>query len=147
MNTSQLSKKMHRMRSASGFTIIEIVMATLALGIAMTLTVQILGWVARERRSVDRRAFAVQEAANAMERLAARPWEKLTPAAARAYALSPAALESLPGAELSVTVTDEVQKPPLKRVGVQLSWRNRAGGREAPVRLTAWVSPRGRAKP
>jgi hypothetical protein len=130
-----------------GLTTIEMVMATLVLGVAMTLTVQILGWVVRERRGADRRAIAVQEAANAMERLAAQPWDQLTPEAARAEPLSSEALRALPGAELNVMVSAEADKPGLKRIGVQLRWRGRASVYEAPVRLTSWVARRGRAEP
>jgi Tfp pilus assembly protein PilE len=133
--------------SPRGLTTIEMVMATLVLGVAMTLTVQILGWVMRERRGADRRAIAVQEAANAMERLAAQPWDQLTPEAAQSEPLSPAALQALPGAELNVTVAAEADKPGLKRIGVQLRWRGRSSAYEAPVRLTSWVARRGRAQP
>jgi hypothetical protein len=115
------------------------VMAAVLLGVAMALTVQILGWVVRERRAADRRAIAVQEAANVMERLAARPWVQLTPDTVGTETLTLEALRALPGAELSVAVAGD---PPLKRIGVQLRWRGRSGGFEAPVRLSSWVSER-----
>ncbi len=43
----------------------------------MTVTLQVLGWVAAERRALDRRQCAIRESANIMEQLAVRPWKAL----------------------------------------------------------------------
>ncbi|HEX8202509.1 MAG TPA: prepilin-type N-terminal cleavage/methylation domain-containing protein, partial [Isosphaeraceae bacterium] len=54
-----------------GFTLVEMAAAAAILMVAMTLTVQLVGWVATERRAAEQRTRAIQEAANLMERLTA----------------------------------------------------------------------------
>jgi hypothetical protein len=126
------------------FTMIEIALAAGPLAVAMTATVQVLGWVALERRAVERRQWAVLEVANLMEHLAAEPWDRITPESARALARSEEIRQKLPGPELSITVDEDQTDRGAKRLAIRLRWRNRAGAWEAPVRLTAWVPrPRG----
>lgn len=127
------------------FTMVEVTITAMLLVIAMTLTLQALGWVAAERRAVDRRQCAIREASNLMERLAARPWEDLTPEALKEVRLSDLTTRALPGAELNLAVDeqDQAEAGDSKRLSLRLRWRNRAGGWEAPVRLSAWISRRG----
>jgi prepilin-type N-terminal cleavage/methylation domain-containing protein len=125
-----------------GFTMIEIAVTSLMLAIAMTATMRCLGWVAAERRAVERRQCAVEEVANLMERLAARPWGRLTPGPVDDLKLSEPAREKLPGAELTVMVDDQAGSPGARRLSVRLKWRARNGEWEAPARLTAWTSRR-----
>ena len=111
----------------------------------MTVTVQLLGWIAAERRAAERRRLAVREVANLLEHLAARPWDKLS----EPVELKPTdnvTRDALPGAELSVVVDDKGAAENAKRVAVRLRWRNRAGDWDAPVRLTTWVQKPGRAE-
>jgi Tfp pilus assembly protein PilV len=128
-----------------GFTMIEVAASAFLLAAAMTLTVQVLGWVAAERRAADRRQCALQEVGNLMEHLAARPWDGLSPESVEDVAIGDEARRRLPGAELSVTV-DESRGPDAKRIALRLRWRNRAGTWEAPVRLAAWVYRRRAAR-
>jgi len=134
-------QKFNSVRPRRGVLLPELAMATVMLMIGMTLTVKVLGYAGQQRRAAEQRERAVQEAANAMERLTARPFDEVNPDRAAALAISPASLPSLPGAELSVTV-DESRPGPgrsAKRIAVRLRWRNRAGDWDAPVRLTTWI--------
>ena len=72
-----------KLRKRRAFTAVEVALAVFLMAVAMTATVQVLGWVASERRAVERRQWAVQEVANLMERLTAAPWERVTPESAR----------------------------------------------------------------
>ncbi|SIO07892.1 hypothetical protein SAMN05444166_2340 [Singulisphaera sp. GP187] len=128
------------------FTMVEVAITSLLLVIAMTVTLQVLGWVAAERRSVDRRQCAIRESANLMERLTARPWDELTAVALKEIKLSEPAARTLPGAELSVTADEKTESGGSKRLSLRLRWRNRAGGWEAPVRLSAWTYRGGRQR-
>ena len=118
---------------------VEIAVASLLLAISMTVTVQVLGWVAAERRAADRRQCAIGEAANIFERLAARPWEKLTPEAVKQVPLSENARRTLPDAELTVGVSDAGQEGDARKIALRIRWKNRSGGWDAPVRLVAWT--------
>ena len=116
------------------------------VAVAMTATVQVLGWVAHERRAVERRQWAVQEVANLMERVSALPWDQVTPESARALALSEAVRGKLPGPELTIEVDPKDAERGTKRLAIRLRWRNRSGAWEAPVRLTAWIARQGGAR-
>ena len=70
-------------RNRAGSLLVELAMAMVMLAIAMTLTVKVLGSVAMERRSSERRERAVIEVANVMERITAHPFEEVTPDLAR----------------------------------------------------------------
>ncbi len=122
-----------------GFTMLEITAATVMLATAMTLTVQLLYGVAAERRAAERRLCAVQEVANLMERVAARPWGEVTPESLKAVSLSPRTIQALPGGELTATVDDSAATRGEKRIRLRLRWRDRAGTWTSPVRLTAWI--------
>jgi hypothetical protein len=133
-----------RVRPRRGSLLAEVAMATVMLMIGMTLTVQVMGSAALQRRSAGQRQRAVQEVANAMERLTASPFEEVTAERARTISISPSAARSLPDAELTVDL--EESRPgagrSAKRIAIRLRWRNRAGEWEAPVRLTTWIERR-----
>ncbi len=131
-------------RPRRGSLLAEVAMATVMLMIGMTLTLKVTGYAGHQRRSADQRQRAVQEVANAMERLTAHPFEEVTVERGRALSISRAAVQSLPGAELTVAV-DESQPGAgrsAKRIAIRLRWRNRVGEWEAPVRLTTWLERR-----
>ncbi len=136
------------LRTRRGSLLVEVAMATVLLMIAMTLTVKVLSWVANERRSSDRRERATAEVANLMERITAYGYDQVTPGLAAGMALSQAARQSLPDAELTVDIAasreDAPARPSSKRIGIRLRWRNRSGEWDAPVRLTSWIAARRR---
>ena len=125
--------------------LVELTISAAMLAVAMTLTVQMLGLAARQRRESDHRQRATLEAANLMERLAAGPFDEITPERARGLSRSTAAPAGLTGAEWTVEVKDEAPGPgrSARRIAVRLRWKGRSGEWEAPVRLTTWVE-RGR---
>jgi hypothetical protein len=131
--------------SRRGSFLAEAAIATVMLMIAMTLTVKVVGWVALERRSAERRERALLEVSNVMEQITANSFDDVTPELARSMTLSPAARRSLPGAELHVTVepSDVGPRRSAKRIAIVLRWPGRSGIWEAPVRLASWIE-RGR---
>ena len=130
-----------------GFLLVEIAAAAVALAIAMATTLQVVGWAATERRTVQRRERAVREATQALERLTARPWGALTAEAVAAERLAPSAEAALPGGRLDARMT-EADAGAARRIRVEVRWTGRGGIPEAPARLTAWVYRRdGRREP
>lgn len=124
-----------------GSFLAELALSAAMLMIAMGLTVKVLGWVGAQRRIWDRRQVAVQEAANLMERLTARPFEEVSRDAARDLALSARARQALPGVEFKADVqeNDKTGGSGSKRVMVELRWKGRSGGWDVPVHLTSWI--------
>lgn len=129
----------NRFERRRAFTMVEVAITALLLVIAMTVTLQVLGWVAAERRALDRRQCAIRESANIMEQLAVRPWKELEAEPLKQVKLSETARQTLPGAELSLAAADQPEWGGTKRLSLRLRWRNRSGGWEAPVRLSAWA--------
>jgi hypothetical protein len=122
---------------------IEMAISGLLIAASMAATVQVVGWVATDRRAVGRRERAVVEASNLMERIAARPFEEITPESLAALKLPEAARASLPGSTLNATLAAMDDAPARKRITVEIRWRGRSGQSEAPVRLVAWTYRRG----
>jgi hypothetical protein len=131
-----------------GSLLAEVAISSIMLVIVMGMTVKILGWVALQRRAAERREQAALEAANMMERLAARPFDQLTPALASQCALPARTVEFLPGAELKVDITETRPGPDrlAKRIAIQVGWRNSAGEPVAPLRLTSWIEHRRKSR-
>ena len=127
-----------------GYGLVELSVATLMLALAMAIVVQTAGWLVAERRGAGRRQVALQEAANLMERLAARPVDELTPELARSQALSERARAILRDGTLEVTIGPAEGEPSARSIAIRIDWGNGSGGRAAPVRLVAWVYPRDR---
>ena len=122
-----------------GYVLIEVAMAAMMLMAAMALAVKLIAGVGLERRSAERRMWAVQEVANLAERVAAEPFDKLNPERIKALATEAKADSVLPGAEWTAEVADAGPTPAGKRVVLGLRWKDRSGGWVAPVRLTSWV--------
>jgi len=131
-------------RRRRGSLIVEVAMATVLLLITMTLTVKVLGWVAHERRSAERRQRALMEVANVMERITAYPFDEVTPGLARRFKLSETARELLPESELALDVRDgaPAEGRTARRIAIRLRWRGTTGEWDAPVRLTSWIERR-----
>ena len=110
---------------------------------AMAATLQVVGWVALERRAVERRERALVEASNLLERITARPWDDLSTEALKSMTISDSASSFLPGSALDVKVVPFEDLPARKKINLEIRWRDRSGRTESPVRLVAWVYRRG----
>jgi hypothetical protein len=128
-------------RKRRGSLLAEGAISGVLLIVAMSLTLRVLGWVGAERRSWDRRQWAMQEISNVMEELSSRPFESVTAESLTHLALSPQARTWLPGAELEAKVEENHSTggPGSKRLAIGLRWRNQAGEWDSPVRLVSWI--------
>jgi type II secretory pathway pseudopilin PulG len=120
-----------------GMTLFELVAAAAVLGALLVVCVQLLAATTQQRRIADQRQLALLEVQNTIERLAARPWNELTPQTA-AGKLSPALSRRLPDAELKVEVTASVAEPQAKRIAVSLRWKDYSGQFTKPVTIVTW---------
>ena len=132
-------------RRRRGFGLIEMAISGMMIAAAMAVTIQVVGWVAAERRAVARRERAVVEVANLMERVAGRPFDEITPESLAALRLPDAARAALPGAEIKANLDARNEPIARKRITLELRWADRAGRAEAPVRLVAWSHREGGA--
>lgn len=121
-----------------GIGLMEIAAAGILLAVMLTVSLQFVRATSGQRRGLQARRTAIQEAANVMERLCARSWEELTPEVAAQVQLSEEARRAFPDGELQVEVALPEKEPDGKRIAVVLRW---PAGPEQPdrsVRLVAW---------
>jgi hypothetical protein len=139
---SMAARRARQVRSRRrGSLLAEVAISSIMLVIIMGMTVKTLAWVALERKAAERREQALLEVGNVMERLAARPFDEVTPELATRCALSPSASDRLPGAKLEVDVSESHPDAgrSVKRIAIELRWRGGGDELAAPVRLTSWI--------
>jgi Tfp pilus assembly protein PilV len=124
-----------------GVMIVEVLVACGLLAVLLAVSAQLLSATAHARRASERRAIALAQAANVIERVRALPFAEVTPERLAAIELPPQVREILPDAVAKVSVEEESAEVPAKRVRVEVQWKSAAGA-EPPARLTYWVYPR-----
>ena len=133
-------------RRRRGSLLIDLGASVLLLAIAMTLVVQLIGWVARERREADHRQRALVVAENTLERIEALAYDTLADTASKVALEDGKPDEAIPGARVEVVVADASGDVPAKRVAVIVHAPDRSGAERELARLTTWVH-RGEARP
>jgi hypothetical protein len=116
------------------------------LAVVIGLSVQMLASTALERRYSERRAIALQEAANLVERVSAIAYPEITTQRLKDITLSDDARKILPDAVATLTLHEEPASAAsgglaAKRVQVELKWMGAGNSPEAPVRLSYWAYP------
>lgn len=122
-----------------GAMLFELLVATVVLGTALTISAKLAGFSHAQYRSDAHRALALDEAANLMERIAALPADEITAERVAEFQLSESVTKALRDARLTIDVHDEPGDLPTRRVSLAIRWRNRGGQDDAPVRLTTWM--------
>jgi len=113
-------------------------MAVVLLAVVFVAVSQLLAVAGRQRREAQWRRLATLEAANLLERVAARPWDELTTEGLASLTLSEQVTGRLPDPRLRIDTQPSPGPPESKRIRVRLDWINLAGDRGAPVVLVAW---------
>ncbi len=129
-------------RSRRAVALMEVIAAAALLAVLATVCLRMFAFSALERRTAQRRAVAMQEVANTVERVAALPWAQITSERLAQIELSPNVQQILPGGALKLSVEPSATGPPARKVRVEITWTNAAGGVDAPVRLAYWAFPR-----
>jgi hypothetical protein len=144
---TRLSRRRGRNGRRQGYGLAELAIAFVLLTAAMSVTVKALSWVASERTTADRRRWVALELSNAMERIMAEPFDRVTAERAKAIVADTPLSKDLHAAEIDAHVDDESAGAlESRRVRLRVRWKGRSGEWDAPVAITAWVS-RGRATP
>ena len=130
-----------------GFTLVELIATCILLGVVFSVSIPLLTVVAHERRSAEQRQFALQHAANLLERATTRGWSDL-PVGTQELTDAPADLRTLlPGLDRRVEVKELPEAVRPKQVTVSIRWKSRSGELVAPIRLSAWVYESGEVQP
>lgn len=125
-------------KPARGVLLLEVLAAAALIAVLATLCLQLFGSSLAQRRALRYRQLAMQEAANALERVATRSWEELTPARLPKESLSAEAAKILPQGHLNVEVLPADGPPEGRQLLVSVDWRDGPGQEPLVVRLTAW---------
>lgn len=126
-------------RPRRGMTLVELCATCALLAAAIPLTVVTLGAVAQQRRGIELRQRAIEIADNLLERLAAEPWEGLSPDRLAEFARAASAEQALPGGELKLALVEPPAEPAAKRIDLEVSWRASAAQVRNRVQLSGWV--------
>jgi hypothetical protein len=135
-NPQHHKRGVHLRRGRRGVTSIETVVAFALLASVTVVSTQLYIAHGRLLKSQRNYRLALDELSNQLESLGALPPEELSPAVEQ-LAVSPAALERLPGAELRGEVSNSELG---QRVTLEIWW-DEPNRQAAPVRLTAWAAP------
>lgn len=131
----------------SAFTLVELIATLILLGVVFTVSISILGTSARQRRATEQRQFAIQHAANLLERTMMRTWSEL-PAGPQTLEPPPTDVEAvLPGLSRRVEVSDLPQDVATRLITVTVRWKDLSGRELAPVHLSAWMHSMEQASP
>lgn len=115
------------------FSLVESTIAVVLLMVAMSTTVRALAWITRDRQALDRRAVALREADNLLDRLTTDP--------SAAPKLSPEGRQALPEGSVKVSRVDSTGDGlPLEQITVTVRFEDRPGQPSAPIQLTTWVA-------
>jgi hypothetical protein len=123
-------------------TLLEVLGALGILALAMVMVAQLGVESLTERARADRRSAALEFAANILETARSRRWSELTPEWAAALRLPDELQGRWIDPRLAVSVEPEPERPRLKRVTVQVRWRNRVGQDDPGVSLMALFADR-----
>jgi len=126
-------------RPRSGFTLVELISTCILLGVVFSISIPLMTTIARERRVAEQRQFAVQHAANLLERFGSKSWSELSAGSQEIPSPSGDLQDLLPGLERSVEVKELTEEPQSKQIVVQVRWKHRSGEYLSPVKLSAWV--------
>ena len=107
-----------------GMTLLEVGVALVILAAAMAALVELLSLSARQRRLDDQRSLALIELANHAEKLAALPWNELTPETLATWQPSAELTAVLPSAECRAKIDEEPGAPPARRIELRIAWTN-----------------------
>ncbi len=136
-------------RRRRGFGLVEMAVAGALLMAMILITLQLVGWAAREGQAVARREAATRLVGTVMERILARPFATIS-TEALVPLVTEAGQERSPSAGvLSVEVIPiaSIDDHRQKKVVVQVRWPDLMPGSMAPVRLVAWTTDRRGTQP
>lgn len=124
--------------NSRGFTIVEVTVALAVSATIVGLVVQAMVGLGHARLRDQQRTRAIEEAANLMEAIQARPWNELAEEQLAALPLSEAFQRVAPRAMLTVTVEPDEQPVAAKRIAITITATDSANQGVVLASLSAW---------
>jgi type II secretory pathway pseudopilin PulG len=129
--------KIRRNTSRNAFTLLETVVAAVVLAAILGAAVPMVLLVQSQRHDNSEQWQAVRAADNLLERVLAVDWAELEAGLASEAIGAAELLDAVPGGTWNLTVIEEHDPVPAKRVTVAVSYRSRS--RTGNVHVTAWA--------
>lgn len=120
-----------------GISVLEATAALALLAAGFIFTAQVLNVWAKQRLAADQLLVAQLEAANAVERIAAMPFDRINSTALAELKLPKEAAATLVGGQLTTTIEEIAEPPQHKRIHVKVAW-SVGEGPPRTVNLTTW---------
>ncbi len=126
-------------RSRCGFTLIEMTLAITLAAVFGVIVAPLLFRIAQQRHNMLQEQFALTEVSNLIDELSACAAGTLESRMAQLQSQGIADPQRvLPGAELSITLTQLEAGPAGRQFTCRLQWSDRAGNRVRPLMITGW---------
>jgi hypothetical protein len=135
------------MKRRKGLAILDATIGLAVLSTALLIAAQTTMWLVGERQQVEVRQQAVEATANVLEAARACNWDDLDSKWAEGQRLPASMAERCEDADLAVRVQPEAGRDQIKRVSVELTWKQPDGRMATPVRVTALFARRTGGKP
>lgn len=129
------NSKRFELRSAT--TVMEIIISLFLLATLAVLSGQIIASVVQTRVEQRKRAWALQEAGNAMEKAFLVPWAELEPGQRREWPCSEAAKRILKDARTTI-LTEATDDNNVRRLVVRVEWSPGRGQTTQQIQLVAF---------
>jgi len=113
------------------------------IGMLVSTIMPMVRWADHQKRESERRTLATEIATNRLEELSVKSYAELTAIDADPIELTDEQIQTLPDAQLTLSVKPTTSEPVGKQISLSLSWTNRAGQAARPVELTTIVYPPG----
>lgn len=126
----------------AGFTLIELIVATILFGAVLSTFVPLMKAISRTQRATERQRIALREAHNILQQIAQRSWADLAVDSLNKLELPESAQTVLPQASLEFDVTETVEPFVSKQVLVRIRWLPQPGRPTESVQLVAWFPAR-----
>lgn len=133
---------MHLSLERGGFTLVEMMVASVLLMTVTMIVVPAIYWVHRERRQTEHYQIAIVEVENMMERIVALPFNEINQPTVEKFVLSESALRQLSDPKFTIEIIGPDDLPLTKKIQIRLVWKDHHGMKLTPVRLTSWVCPK-----
>lgn len=127
--------------NSRGFTIVEVTVALAVSATIVGLVVQAIVGLGHVRLRDQQRTRAIEEAANLMEAIQARPWNQLSAEQLDTLQFSEVFQRAAPRATLSVTVAPVEQPVVAKRITITITGTDSASRSVVLASLSAWKYP------
>jgi len=119
-------------------TLLETTVALFIVSAVVLAILQLVSVTANQRRTLEKRRIALQEAANQAERIAQLPWDKTAAEEWNQWQPGGDLLAVSPTAKCAIAVSSEAGTPPARKIRLSITETSTANEPTELTSLTVW---------